>query len=219
MVLVSRLIYGSYFAYTPRPTTYEQQLSKDLMYKIKNEKPYGNPPEFFSEYFAKVITQEQFPDFFGEDVSLVPVPKSSLMQEDSLWVPDRIAKALANNGRGTYFNCLQRIKGLPKAALAKAEDRPKPIDHYKTISYKKSIYQPKKILLIDDVVTRGATLLGCASVLKEFFPNIPINGFVVMRTISNNEEFKNIVDPLIGEIELRNGETHRKGKRKSIHGL
>ena len=48
---------------------------------------------------------------------------------------------------------------------------------------------PDEIILIDDVITRGATLLGAANLLADDFPETPIRAFVAMRTISNPDEF------------------------------
>ena len=39
-----------------------------------------------------------FSDYFNENTLLIPTPKSSLPQRDELWVPQRIALAMANNG-------------------------------------------------------------------------------------------------------------------------
>lgn len=56
--------------------------------------------------------------------------------------------------------------------------------------------------LVDDVITRGATLLGSASRLCEAFPDIPIRAFAVLRTVSNPEEFSSIYSSLVGNIKL-----------------
>jgi predicted amidophosphoribosyltransferase len=147
--------------------------------------------------------------FFGEETTLVPIPKSSLTNNHSLWVPEKIAKALEKQGLGYYYPCLQRHNAVPKSAYSKSEDRPKAIDHYNTIKFIPQIKQPKKIILIEDVITRGATMIGCASIIKQKFPSINIKGFAALRTISKPEDFKDINEPCIGKITLKNNTTIR----------
>jgi phosphoribosylpyrophosphate synthetase len=45
----------------------------------------------------------------------------------------------------------------------------------------KVLSEPSNILLVDDIITRGATLLGAASRLAEAFPKAEIRAFAVMR--------------------------------------
>jgi len=216
-VLLSTLEYASYLSYTPRGTEEEAKLSKRIMSFIKGDrivssKSIQNIP--MSEFIAKNLKDEldklPFADLFGKDVSLVPVPKSSLMIPGTLWVPQRLVHALCKFDLGKEFNCLIRKEAVPQAHFSKPEDRPKPLDHYKTIDVQKSMETPKNILLVDDIVTRGATLLGAASQLAEVFPNIPIRAFAVMRTISNPNEFEKINSPVVGTISLNtSGNTHR----------
>lgn len=70
--------------------------------------------------------------------------------------------------------------------------------------------EPEEILLVDDVVTHGSTLLGAANKLADTFPNARICAFAAMRTVSNPDEFQNIIAPCIGMIELHNGDTFRR---------
>jgi predicted amidophosphoribosyltransferase len=184
------------------------------MINLKNENSFGDPPKFFSEFISQKIKKNlnnlPFKDIFiNQDVDLVPIPKSSLMTKDSLWVPNKIAIALSNQGMGTYFPCLQRIKAVPKSSCVNSKQRPKPIEHFNSVKIKELINQPKCIVLIDDIITRGSTLIECANVLKERYPKIPIYGFAIMRTISNPEEFKSIVDPCRGEININLNEAYR----------
>jgi phosphoribosylpyrophosphate synthetase len=66
------------------------------------------------------------------------------------------------------------------------------------------------IVLVDDIVTRGSTMLGAASRLAETFSGVRITAFAAMRTVSNHEEFSAIRDPRIGRIWLReDGESFR----------
>lgn len=213
-MLLSEIEFGSYLTYCPRGNDDEIRKSKDVMLYIKNESSIGQPPKFMSRYVVEMIKEKinnlPFNNFFGDNVSLVPVPKSSLVQKDTLWVPDKIARSLVNQKLGIYCPCLERIKKIPKAAFSKSIDRPRAIDHYNSIKVKSILPRPQQIILIDDVVTRGATLIGCASKLNEIYPNIPIKGFAILRTISKPEDFVSIKQPCIGKITLDNGFTHRE---------
>jgi phosphoribosylpyrophosphate synthetase len=66
-----------------------------------------------------------------------------------------------------------------------------------------------EILLIDDIVTRGATFLGAANRLIDALPHAHIRAFAIMRTISEPSAFVHIRDPRIGTIQLRNNEAYR----------
>lgn len=220
-MLLSKLDFASYLSYCSSKENSENidkiKQSKDFMISLKREgmiKTSNGSIKVFSEFVAEKIKNNlielSFKDFFGDDVALVPIPKSSLMQKDSLWVPDKIAKALASQGLGIYYPCLERSVAIFKSSYSKPENRPKPIDHFESINIKSLIAQPSQFVLVDDVVTRGSTMLGCASVLKERFPKATIRGFAVMRTISASGEFVSINSPVTGEITLlSNNETLR----------
>ena len=66
-------------------------------------------------------------------------------------------------------------------------------------------------MLVDDVVTRGATLLGAANRLAESYPDAQIAAFVALRAVSNPSEFKEVKDAVDGFITLQpNGGTLRR---------
>lgn len=214
-MLAYDLPFGSLWVYCPHGKTEEAITAKNIMFNLKNERTFeGIPKKSMSELIAEIISKRienlPFKDFFGPHVSLVPVPKSSLMVSGALWVPERICIELSKKELGNTYPCLERFKPLIKSSTSKAIDRPMVIDHYNSIQVKSFVQRPQKMVLIDDVVTRGATLIGCASRLKEKFPGVPIFAFAVMRTITEAGEFKNYQSPCIGKIELYNsGKTHR----------
>jgi len=61
---------------------------------------------------------------------------------------------------------------------------------------------PKRILLIDDIVTSGSTVVGAANRLYEAFPGTQISTFAAMRTISRKIEFGSEYSPYVGNIHL-----------------
>ena len=213
---LSQIEFSSLLSYSPKGTSDEAKRSKDAMLALKNDTFIDDPPVIISQWVANNIKQNKdtlpFSSYFQADSVLVPTPKSSLMLPNTLWVPERIASAIVRAGLAKeVLPCLSRITPVNKAATSLAQDRPKPADHYRTISVQKPLNQPSKIILIDDIITRGSTLLGAANRLADILPNTPIYAFAAMRTISNPSEFNKIYDPCKGEITLRSsGDTLRR---------
>lgn len=213
---LSQLQFGSLLTYTPHGSSAEAKLSKDVMYLLKKDGFMGEPRILMSEWIAKKVqekmTELPFASFFGPNTVLVPAPKSSLMQPNTLWVPERIATALVRIGIGKAVSpCLVRATAVPKAAYCAGPDRPTAANHYASICVQGGLAEPDEILLIDDVVTRGATLIGAANRLTDAFPKAHIRAFAALRAISNENEFENIYDPRVGTIDLWDtGETYRR---------
>ena len=134
---------------------------------------------------------------------LVPVPKSSLFKEGSLWVPEQIANSFVRSGLGgRSARLLARTRAIAKAATSLSSGRPRPtaLDHLQTLAVQTELRSVEEIVLIDDVVTTGSTLLGCANKLLESYPSSLIRGFAVMRAVSNPVDFKQTLDPIVGAI-------------------
>jgi hypothetical protein len=212
---LSHLEFGALLTYAPRGDSPEIRLSKDVMYVLKKDGFMGKPQTLMSEWIAQMVQQKMpelpFASFFQPDTILIPTPKSSLMRPSTLWVPQRIATALVKIGIGKdVASCLIRAEPVRKAAFCVAEERPTALVHYESMSVQGSISPPSEILLIDDIVTRGATLMGAANRLQDAFPQSRIRAFAAMRTISNSNEFQKVYSPCMGTIDLSEwGETFR----------
>ena len=207
---LTRLEFGSLLSYTPRGSSDEIQKARDVMLTIKSDGFIDQPPIQMSHWIGSTIQKKvkslPFASFFDQETSLVPVPRSSLMKPDTLWVPDRIASALVEKRLGKeVVQCLVRETPVPKAAWSDSSERPTPSRHFETIAVQGSIEDPppQKLVLVDDIVTRGATLLGSANRLLEAFPKARVRAFAAMRTISVPSEFVNLYDPQSGTIEYR----------------
>lgn len=217
---ISKLEFGALLSYTPRGYSPSAIYARDFMIALKNERFVEDPTNakvvLMSEWVAETIKRDRatlpFTSFFQPNTILVPTPKSSLMRPGTLWVPARIASALAEIGLGKeVLPCLTRIKSVPKAASSLPKDRPTLDEHYKSLRGEGTLSELDEIVLVDDIVTRGATLLGAANILADAFPKTRIRAFAVMRTISNPGEFNKLYAPVVGTIELReSGDTLRR---------
>jgi len=219
------LRYSSLCSYTPEksyankefdiPNRNELYKALGLMQVLKNDQEVrvGEKRENFIEYVAtyikKNLDKKEFAAkfrFFSNDAILIPIPKSTLMKEGTLWVPKRIALELEKQGLGRYTDLLERISSVNRSSTSSPADRPKPEDHYNSIIVKNQLIEVgenTKFVLVDDVITRGSTLLGCANRILDVWSNVEIYGFAIFRTISNYIDFKYFLDPKTGKIKYR----------------
>jgi hypothetical protein len=140
--------------------------------------------------------------FPGPDVTLIPMPRSWLIKEGSLWPARVIGEALQGCGiGGSVLPCLRRAEAVGKAALAAPGRRPDPPDHYRTIRVVsvRPLDRPTALVLVDDVVNRGSSFVGVLPHLAATFPDIPIPCFALLRTVSQGE-IASILDPVAGRI-------------------
>jgi hypothetical protein len=213
---LSQLEFGALLTYAPHGDSQECRQSKNVMLALKNDGFVEDPPILMSELIAQTVKRKMselpFASFFQPNTILIPTPKSSLMRPNTLWVPERIATALVRIGVGKdVASCLVRASPVRKAAFCAPSDRPTAAEHYESMSVQGSLSHPSEILLVDDIVTRGATLLGAANRLADIFPQTRIRAFAAMRTISNPGEFRKVYDPVVGTIDLwDSGDTFRR---------
>jgi phosphoribosylpyrophosphate synthetase len=66
------------------------------------------------------------------------------------------------------------------------------------------------LCLVDDVITKGATLLAAASRLQEAYPAAKIVAFALIRTLGFVEDIERIIEPALGTITLRGDEALRE---------
>jgi hypothetical protein len=206
--LIERLASAAPFVYSTRGTSQVSKKSRELRDRIKS----GDEALFrqIAHHLGKLVSDGLFPGFFGGDISLVPVPGHTPLAPGAISTTLRIARALADCGLGSGVSpLLTRVKPVQKSAFAAPHERPRARDHYDSMAVTSSLLVPRKIMLIDDVVTRGATLLGAASRIAAELPGAEILGFVLVRAVTDGE-IATIRDPCVGTIELKDGESLRR---------
>lgn len=220
MHLPSELEFGSFLQYSPRGTTERSRSSKTLCLAIKSDGTIGYTPPGQARIVVRAINKvveliEQarptlpwLDAFFGPDRLLIPVPRSApLHNSNALWPTHRICEELVARGLGAaVVPALVRHTAVTKSAGA--AQRPMPPEHFASTSLatQLSFSGPKKITIVDDVITRGSTLVGMSPHVVAGFPDYDIRCFALVRTMSG-VEVATLEAPVIGSIEY-NGSTY-----------
>lgn len=200
----SELPFGSFLVYPTRGHTELCQRVKRAEIAIKEDRLGPRPPERMPEYAARRLSEmpeaNTLRAFFPPDAVLVPVPRSGVRQKGALWPAHRVAEALVAHGLGREIaDLLERHDAVRKSATAAV--RPTPEDHRASLRVQLPRFATTgPIVLVDDVVTRGATLLGSAWRVKEALPGAELSAFAMARTLSFEEEIGSAVAPCLGRI-------------------
>lgn len=112
----------------------------------------------------------------------VPVPRSEQTRDhaESAWGTYQFAEALARKANGTVDPLLQRMMGLRKSSdPTRRFDRPSIGEHRATMQYCGDGRVPARIVLVDDLVTKGSTLAACASLLVDAGWSGPVDAIAV----------------------------------------
>jgi hypothetical protein len=208
---LSEVRFGALLTYSPDGTSEASRKSVRAVADIKNCLPAHILR--IGERFEEAFRGGMFGDFLGDNVLLVPVPRSAPFKtKDAAWPALEICNALATRRLCAGVNwLLERHTAVKKSAwLRKGAERPGPDQHEATIRCASVLAQsPPRITIVDDVVTRGATLLGCARVITTRFPNCEVRALAVVRTMSKRE-ITAMLQPIEGRIWLQNGVPHRE---------
>lgn len=213
--MLSDLRFGSFLIYAPRGTNETSRKAQQFVRALKEERLIGSPPQSPSDYAARRLAEEHpaslFDELFADSPLLVPIPRSSLAVEGGIWPASNIASALVRHGVGAaVLPCLERVQAVPKSAFAALGTRPKPSDHYASIQATKLVTDRPSLCLVDDVITKGATLLAAASRLQETYPQAKVTAFALVRTLGFVEDIDQILEPVLGTITLRRDDALRE---------
>lgn len=157
---------------------------------------------------AKIVASrapEELRALFGPDVLLVPTPRHAPHDPAWHWSARRICEELVGVGLApAYQPIVRRATRVQKAAFAaSAAERPNVRTHRESFAVDTGLIDdiPPRILIVDDIVTRGTTLLAMAQVLDAAYPNRSISAFAMCRTQSSGEVEK-LEDPRVETIRL-----------------
>lgn len=84
---------------------------------------------------------------------------------------------------------------------AGSTERPTLDQHLRSLTVQRVLMPPSRLLLVDDVVTSGTTMMACARKLSEAFPGVPVGGFSLARVLSSGDPDA-VLEPLVERIVL-----------------
>jgi hypothetical protein len=168
---------------------------------------------FMFKYAMRVRQQmepaSELAGFFLAGDVLVPVPRSA-PKVGGTWAAAELARALVEAGVGSaIWPGLQRISAVRKSATAEKGRRPSVARHYDSFRLEPLNLRPRRVVLIDDVITRGRTLLAAASRLREALPDTQVRGFALLRTMGFISDLRDLLEPCRGEIRWMRGDARR----------
>lgn len=145
-----------------------------------------------------------FAGVFGRDATLVPVPRSAPRRtDDTLWPGLGLAAALHEHGLGRDVQqLLERTRAVPKAHGSPGGERPDVSTLGRSLRWRGDLGSDlERVVLVDDVVTRGTTFLSAREVIHSVQPGLSVEGFAAIRTMSF-EVVERPLDPVRGTITL-----------------
>ena len=208
---VAPLAFAACYAYAPAGETSGCRGSRALALRLKRADPLGLA-ELSVEVWRQVRGGGRFAAFFRADTVLVPVPGSAA-EPGARWVGQQLAGCLSELGLGqSVQSLLRRRHAVRKSATSPAGLRPTVMDHYASFAVRcvrTGCGPPSRLVLVDDVITRGRTLLAGAARLREAFPRAEILAFALLRTLAPGEAVRANPDPREGLVWWARGDARR----------
>ena len=206
LAIPRRVTYASCYVYSPQGTSAVCERSRLLCALLKSQDRY-----FIDKYVDRIQQQvaehHRLSGFFSAADILIPVP--SCVPGGGANAPARLADVMVRRGLGrASWHGLKRVHAVQKSATARS--RPTVAMHMESFLVDaRGDSPPDSIILIDDVVTKGRTLLAAAARVHLAFPKARIRAFAVLRTMGLVPEVPRLFEPWLGCIRWQHGDARR----------
>lgn len=201
MPLLSNVHCGTYLVYRPRGDQRVEQHSRRICYALKD----GNE-ELIDRVVAHIVEHDGasgVSGVLGTEAVLVPMPRSSPLKRGALWPAQLLAKALVGRRMGLItLPLLDRTHALRKSSTSPPGRRPTASDHFGSMEVNRLVLpECERLVVVDDVITQGATMIAAVSRLVDAYPNLSVSGFAFVRTMSF-DRIRSVVEPARCNVTL-----------------
>ena len=206
----SNVTFASCYVYSPRAEGWLAEASRLLCARVKSSNPLWLP-RYAAFVYRSSLRDRHLAALFAPDAVLVPVPGSARSGQ-APWAAYRLAVALGEVGFALHiWTGLRRRYAVTKSATAPSAGRPTVRQHYE--SFEVMMPAPNaihRLVLIDDVITKGRTLLAAAARLRAELPLSDIRGFALIRTEGFVHQIKHLEESCHGVVRWARGDARRE---------
>lgn len=214
--MLETLTCGSWLVYATRAEHPNAVRIRDIVIAIKRDQIEFEKRRPYVELVVERMASELGPElteFFGNGAVLVPVPGAGLTRPKTVWPALSICNALLRSRLGSSLaTILYRAHAVTKSAGS--QSRPSLDEHYESLVVQGTLERPKRLLVVDDVVTTGTTLMAGARRLNDAFPKASIAAFALARVHSSGES-PDLFGPEIERIVLSGSRCRREPRPSS----
>jgi len=207
---LSSLPFASCYLYSPRGDGWLAKASRQVCERVKTLDAHWLP-RYAGVVYQISMRDPQLADLFARGAVLVPVPGSSATAA-APWAALQLAAALSQVGLALpVWVGLRRQFAVRKSARAPSALRPSVAQHYESFSVVRGTSAPiRRLVLVDDVVTKGRTLLAAAARLRAEVPCTDIRAFALLRTQGFVQRLDHLIAPCHGVIRWSGGDARRE---------
>jgi len=204
------LSFASCYIYAPRGSGLLSASARIMCQRVKASDPLWLPRYVgcMVEFMAR---ERLFQHLFAGEAILVPVPGSA-PSCTAPWAAWQVAMALRELGLArVVWAGLERRYPVRKSATALVGARPSVRQHFESFSVGPPPHPiPKKIILVDDVITKGRTLMAAAARLRYELPHADVRAFALVRTMGFLSHLDRLLAPCEGLVHWAGGDARRE---------
>lgn len=204
------LAFAACYIYAPRGEGLLSVGARLLCRRVKEADPKWLP-RYAGQVAGLCARERPFAQLFAREAWLVPVPgcRPADTQSTAAW---QLAVALQELGLACgVWPGLARQFPVRKSATALRGERPTVRQHYESFSVCEAPRGPfQRLVLVDDVVTRGRTLLAAATRLRGKFTHADVRAFALVRTMGFLSRADRLLAPCTGVVYWAGGDAQRE---------
>jgi hypothetical protein len=193
---------GSWLVYATRADAPDAARIRNLVLFVKRDQIHLESRRLYVSLLVERMNEAlgSVGQLFRANTLLVPIPRAGLTRPNTVWPALSICRALHSTGLGgSVATILARTRAVHKSAGS--QSRPSLQDHHESLTVQGSLDRLEQIVLVDDVVTSGTTLMAGAQRLREVFPRASIQAFALARVHSTGKPSR-LVEPVVERISV-----------------
>ncbi len=197
---------GSWMVYSTRGRSAASMCARYVIVRLKRGRMEPRSGRFWADLLIAQFARQApatVRQLFTSPVTLVPVPvcRAGVAASTAVWPALALCHELCRRGLGDEVQTvLRRVDAVANSAWVPGH-RPSVEEHFHSLGVTSAATEPRRFLLVDDVVTRGSTLLAAARRLKVAYPAVHVDAFALAR-VQGAGDVEQAIQPCLEHIKL-----------------